>query len=366
LAVVAKIILGQLNTTHRILEPRIHMPQLPRFDPTKNINYSPHVVILGAGASRAAFPHGDANGKRVPVLTELAECLELLPLLISAGFQDPKDFESIYDELAATGRLPSLQAEIESRVQSYFQSLALPEAPILYDYLLLSLKQHDLIATFNWDPFLVRAYMRNHEVPNLPQLAFLHGNVEIAVCSEDRVKGFRGDTCRKCDRPLKPTRLLYPVRNKDYKSDPLIANEWSVLESFLRDAYMLTIFGYSAPVTDAAAVELMSGTWAANPTFELGQVSIVDIKSEEEVEKTWQPFFCRSHYGIHSELLSTWVFRHPRRSGEALAMATLQNAPWQDNPFPKFDSLPELCAWIAPLLEEEKSDNFTGKTCLHP
>jgi hypothetical protein len=300
------------------------------------------------------------------VVAELAECVELLPLLKSAGFHDHKDFESIYDELATTGRVPSLQSEIEFRVRSYFQSMALPEAPILYDYLLLSLRQHDLIATFNWDPFLARAYMRNRDVPNLPQLAFLHGNVEIAACIKDRVKGFRGDTCRKCGQPLNPTRLLYPVRNKDYKSDPVIANEWSVLEDFLNDAYMLTIFGYSAPTTDAAAVELMSRIWTANPTFELGQVSIVDIKSEEELEKTWQPFFCRSHSGIHAELFTTWILRHPRRSCEALAMATLQNTPWRNNPFPQFNSLPELRAWITPLIAEEQSGKFSGKPCPQP
>jgi len=344
-------------------ESRIEMPQLPAFDPARKINHSPHVVILGAGASSAAFPHGDANGKRVPVVAELAGCLELLPLLASAGFHAHTDFESIYDELATTGRVPSLRAEIESRVKSYFQSLVPPEAPTLYDYLLLSLRQDDLIATFNWDPFLARAYMRNRNVPNLPRLVFLHGNVEIAMCVKDRVKGFRGDICQKCGKPLEPTRLLYPVRNKDYKSDPLVANEWSVLDHFLKHAYMLTIFGYSAPTTDAAAVELMSRTWAANPIFELGQVSIVDIKSEEELEKTWQPFFCRSHYGIHSKLFTTWILRYPRRSGEALAMATLQNDPWRNNEFPRFDSLPELRAWIAPLIAEEQSGKFSGKPC---
>ena len=32
---------------------------------------APHVVILGAGASRAAFPRGDAEGKFVPLMTQL-------------------------------------------------------------------------------------------------------------------------------------------------------------------------------------------------------------------------------------------------------------------------------------------------------
>ena len=339
------------------------VPRLPQFDPVQQVNHSPHVVILGAGASKAAFPSGDGKGRRLPVLNELVDCLDLRGLFQSAGFSNLGDFESIYDNLATTGREPTLQGEIESRVQAYFESLTLPESPTLYDYLLLALRGEDLIATFNWDPFLARAFMRNRHVGSLPQLVFLHGNVEIAVCAKHRVKGVRGDICRECRRPLSPTKLLYPVRNKNYKSDSFIANEWAILEEYLKEAYMISIFGYSAPTTDAAAVDIMSRAWTGNPTFELGQVSIIDIKSEEELEKTWRPFFCRSHYGIHRILSTTWLLRHPRRSGEALAMATLQNDPWRDNTFPKFQSLAELHAWIAPLLAEEQSGRFCGEPC---
>lgn len=342
------------------------MQRLPAFQPHKKVNQSPHVVILGAGASRAAFPDGDAKGKRLPLMADLADCLELRPAIRAAGFSDKTDFESIYDELATSGRCSSLKAEIESRVRSYFEGMELADSPTLYDYLLLSLRDKDCIATFNWDPFLARAFMRNREVSNLPRLAFLHGNVEIAACIKDAVKGFRGDTCRKCGQPLQATPLLYPVRNKDYNSNPFIANEWAELKDSLERAYMVTIFGYSAPTTDAAAFELMSKIWASNPTFELGQVSIVDIRPEQELENTWKQFFCRSHYGIHQKLSTTWILRHPRRSGEALAMATLQNDPWPDNPFPQFKSLSQLHAWIAPLVAEENSGRFRGRPCVQP
>jgi hypothetical protein len=342
------------------------VPRLPAFEPHKQINHSPHVVILGAGSSRAAFPDGDANRRRLPLLVDLPDCLDLRTALSSAGFPPDANFESIYDELATSGRCPALKADIQSKVRSYFESLVLPEAPTLYDYLLLALRENDLIATFNWDPFLAQAFMRNRGVSKLPNVVFLHGNVETAVCIKDGVKGFRGNECEKCGQPLEPTTLLYPVRNKDYSTDPFIANEWSVLKHFLNEAYMATIFGYSAPTTDAAAVDLMVKTWGDNPTFELGQVSIVDIKPEAELEKTWKPFFCRSHYGIHEKLWTTWILRHPRRSGEALAMATLQNAPWPDNPFPQFKSLPELHTWIAPLVSEENEGRFSGEPCPKP
>jgi hypothetical protein len=340
------------------------VPRLPAFEPLTRVNRSPHVVILGAGASRAAFPEGDANKKRLPLMVDLPECLDLRAAINSAGFSSTADFESVYDEIATSGRCSSLKSEIETRVRSYFESLVLADEPTLYDYLLLSLRKQDLIATFNWDPFLVRAFNRNRGAADLPQLAFLHGNVEIGVCIKDRVKGFRGESCQKCGEVFRPTTLLYPVRNKDYNSDAFIANEWAVLEKLLKEAYLVTIFGYSAPTTDAAAVELMSQAWAQNPTFEFGQVNIVDIKPKEELEKTWERFFCRSHYGIHERLSTTWMLRHPRRSGEALAMATLQNDPWRDNPFPEFKELSQLHAWIAPLVVEENKDRFTGNPCL--
>jgi hypothetical protein len=342
------------------------MPTLPAFDITKNVNHSPHVVILGAGASKAAFPRGDANGRRVPVMAELTDCLDLRTSLKAAGFEDGTDFESVYDELASSGRSPSLVAEIDSRLRVYFETLVLPERPTLYDYLLLSLRDKDLIATFNWDPFLPRAFIRNRDVASLPQMVFLHGNVEIAMCDKDLVKGFRGQLCMKCGSPLQPTRLLYPVRDKNYKSDPFIANEWSLLEDFLRRCYMLTIFGYGAPFTDAAAVELMTNCWGQNPTFELGQVNIVDIKSRKALEETWKRFFCRNHYACLRKLSNTWIFRHPRRSCEALAMATLQQAPWRDNPIPEFKTLSELHAWIGPLTAEEHLGQFSGKPCANP
>jgi hypothetical protein len=293
----------------------------------------------------------------------LPDCLGLRAAITNAGFPANADFESIYDDLATTGRNPSLKAEIESKVRDYFESLEMPNEPTLYDYLLLALRETDLVATFNWDPFLARAFVRNKGLAAMPKLAFLHGNVEVGVCLKDSVKGFRCDTCRKCGQPFKVTTLLYPVRNKNYSEDPFIANEWAVLKESLGQAYMVTIFGYSAPTTDAAAVELMSKTWGKNPTFELGQVNIVDVKSEEQLEKTWKPFFCRSHYGIHDKIWDTWILHHPRRSGEALALATLQNAPWRENRFPQFKSLPELQSWIAPLVAEENMGQFSGTPC---
>lgn len=339
------------------------MPTLPDLDITTRVNHSPHVVILGAGASKAAFPYGDPNGRVVPAMQQLIKCLDLESSLKMAGLDDTKDFEAIYDDLASTGSNLTLVREIEQRVRNYFEPMTLPAEATLYDRLLLSVRDTDLIATFNWDPFLPLAYARNAHIKRLPQIAFLHGNVEIAVCLKDRIVAFRWQQCQQCGEPLRPSRLLYPVKHKDYNTDPFVKNEWKRLKWFLSEAYMLTIFGYGAPSTDIEAVDLMSHAWKNNLRFELGQVNIVDVKPERQIEKTWEPFFCRNHYGIFRTFQATWLSRHPRRSCEALAFATLQNSPWKNNPLPRFKSLRRLHQWLAPLISEEEASNFTGSPC---
>jgi hypothetical protein len=171
------------------------LPTLPDLNIATRVNHSPHVVILGAGGSKAAFPRGDPMGRVVPVMQQLIECLDLTSSLKNAGFVGPTNFEAIYDELATTGSNPTLVNEIEGRVRKYFESMVLPTESTLYDRLILSMRETNLIATFNWDPFLPLAYARNAHIQRLPQLAFLHGNVEIAVCLKDRVTGFRWQQC---------------------------------------------------------------------------------------------------------------------------------------------------------------------------
>ena len=48
------------------------MATLPALDLETNINNSPHLVILSTGASKAAFPKGDAKGKSVLKMLSIA------------------------------------------------------------------------------------------------------------------------------------------------------------------------------------------------------------------------------------------------------------------------------------------------------
>lgn len=44
----------------------------------------PHIVIVGAGGSRAACPEGDQNGRHLPVMADLIDTVGLRPLLAIA------------------------------------------------------------------------------------------------------------------------------------------------------------------------------------------------------------------------------------------------------------------------------------------
>lgn len=337
------------------------VPTIPSALPTGE-NPAPHVFILGSGASKAAFPNGDSNGACLPLMKELSEILNLNSLLTSEGIvPDTEDFETFYDSLVSSGSHQQIVELIEERVFDYFSHLELPNTPTLYDYLMLLLRPKDVIATFNWDPLLVLAYMRNSHLVELPHLLFLHGNVAISFCDNCQIKGYAGDKCKLCSRPYTPSRLLYPVSNKSYTDDPFISTEWDALRAYLRQAYFITIFGYSAPTTDAAARALMLSVWSTSQHRELAQFEIIDVRDAHELHLSWSEFIVREHYGIFQNLQDVYLFKYPRRSCEALASATLMLKPWPPTSVPAFDRLEALQEWISPLIAEEQAARRDGQ-----
>lgn len=324
--------------------------------PTRNGSVeAPHVVIVGAGSSIAAYQHWGSIGPPLPSMQNMIDLLNLRRDIEEHGYPtDGVNFEAFYDELATSGAHPELRTTIEQRVYAYFSALELPPTPTLYDYLVLSLRGKDLIASFNWDPFLIQALWRNNfGNNNLPQVAFLHGNVLAGVCDKDRVCGPKGGRCSKCGELFTPSRLLYPVRQKDYASNAFIRSEWDRFQGFLKRAYFVSVFGYSAPKTDVEARSLMLEVWQTNPSHALAEMDIIDIRPRADVVAAWEEFFHSHHYSVIDTILNSYLFRHPRRSCEALYSATLLNSPLPDNPFPEFSSLADLHAWTKRLIAEE-------------
>lgn len=132
-------------------------------------------------------------------MTNLVSVLGLEPLLTDAGIEcrDGQNFELIYDMLSSDDAHRDIRLKVDTLVRQYFVSLQLPDEVTLYDQLLLTLRPKDLIATFNWDPFLLQAYARNRDVP-LPRVTFLHGNVYVGFCPKHRANGYASQNCDTC------------------------------------------------------------------------------------------------------------------------------------------------------------------------
>jgi len=320
----------------------------------------PHVLILGAGASYAAFPSGDINGKKLPLMNNLVETLGIEKLIEKADLKTTSgNFEDIYSEIHENPNLSSLLRDIEEEVYSYFQYMMLPNAPTIYDHLLLSLRDKDVVATFNWDPFLLLAYQRNTQRFKLPRLLFLHGNVGVGYCEKDKVAGINGNRCGKCGHKLEPTKLLYPISEKNYHKDGFISLQWKELDQHLKSAFMVSIFGYGAPQSDVSAIDLMKSAWGDVNHREMEQTEIIDIRSEEDLCKTWEPFIHTHHYETHSSFYYSWIANHPRRTGEAYINQYWNAQFIENNPIPKEFPFCELWAWYDQLKQAEEQHQNT-------
>src|SRR5688572_1243585 len=165
------------------------VPEIPQAELSKLIVDRPHVVLLGAGASKAAFPQGDRNRVELPLMCDLVEMLGLDQIFKRSGINYAgRNFEEVYSDLCEHPEHKQAREKVEERIQDYFSSMQLPDPPTIYDHLVLSLREKDVIATFNWDPFLFQAGARHCGFARLPRIMFLHGNVAIGYCATDKMK----------------------------------------------------------------------------------------------------------------------------------------------------------------------------------
>ncbi|MCO7128198.1 hypothetical protein NIE88_20860 [Sporolactobacillus shoreicorticis] len=320
----------------------------------------PHVVILGAGASCAAIPYGDKNGKKISAMSGFIEKLGLDDIFPKIDIHTTSDnLEDIYMELDERGKKESdcaaVKIELEKVIRDYMSEFVLPEEPTIYDFLVIGLTRKDLIATFNWDPFLVQAIGRAMRyTDNIPQVAFLHGNVATGFCSDDNIMGNVGMPCR-CGKPLKPMKLLFPIKKKGYNSSVAISKSWKELSHSLEQAYMLTIFGYSAPKSDTEAVSMMKKAWGSINDRKLEEIELIDIRNEDDVIKSWSQFIHTHHYSYHTSFFDSTVARCPRRSCEA-TFDRLMNCIWLDGKkgFKEGMSFSDIDKVTYKLISEEK------------
>lgn len=287
-------------------------------------------------------------------MNNFVDILNLSETLHKAGVHfEGENFEDVYDRLYRDSQYCSIRRELEDRIHGYFNSLELPEAPTIYDHLVLSLREKDVIATFNWDPFLTLAFRRNSKRVRLPRLYFLHGNVTIGYCSTDKGMGVNWNPCSRCGQPFTPSTLLYPIGEKDYHLDGFISTQWNELKNKMKNSFMVTIFGYGAPKSDVSAIELLKQGWGDKYQRNLEQTEIINILPEDELRATWAPFIHTHHYDVFDSFYGSSIANHPRRTGEAWLNQYIDSVFLEGNPVPKELDFPDLWEWFSELSNVE-------------
>lgn len=95
---------------------------------------SHNILILGAGASKAAFPNGDKHGRKLPLMNDLVEILDLGDQLSKYGIDyKGENFEKIYDNLFNSHSHLNLLKYIEDSVWNYFSRFEIPDEVTIYD-----------------------------------------------------------------------------------------------------------------------------------------------------------------------------------------------------------------------------------------
>jgi hypothetical protein len=166
-----------------------------------------------------------------------------------------------------------------------------------------------------------------------------------------------GYACGVCRQPYQASRLLYPVLNKNYTIDPFIAGEWKTLRSYLKSAYMVTIFGYSAPRSDVEAIALMQDAWGDVGSRDLEEFEIIDVKDKGELAQTWRGFIHTHHYITCDDFYNSHIARHPRRTCEAMWNQTMECQFLRNNTIPREMPLEQFYKWLQPLLDAEVRRN---------
>lgn len=314
----------------------------------------PHVAIVGAGASRAAFPNGDRNGKTLPLMDDLPAMLgKPWHELVQSCRPPVEGFEAQFAWVRRHGGFASELQRIERLITEYFGDLELPDTATIYDYLVLGLRPKDTIATFNWDPLLLLAHKRNRSVVELPDIRFLHGCVGYFTCSDHDVLGLAYESCPQCRSALIPSKLIFPDDQKDYARDAVIHRDWKAVTAKLRKAFHLTIFGYSGPVTDYNARRLLLEGWEQTGMREVSHVEIIDIKDDDELRRRWKEFIPFHHDMVTSDFWQSAIAKWPRRTAEYKLCASLYGIPAEPiGPFRTL-SLRELQDWHAAIAGTE-------------
>lgn len=106
----------------------------------------------------------------------------------------------------------------------------------------------------------------------------------------------------------------------------------------------MTIFGYSAPISDFSARSRIKQKIENNQSNELIDTQIIDIKSDEVLEQNWANVVKKRFFSTANSFENSTLFFFVRNTCQQYINATMQQNPQTPNPYPdkKFDTLMEL------------------------
>lgn len=316
----------------------------------------PHVVIVGAGASRAVM------GNQCPTMADAVDVIGLDSILKGVELETAsRNIEAIYGELFNREKeCEQVRQSLEIALHNYFSKVKLPDEITIYDLLLLSLTKKDCVASFNWDSLLIQAYNRVTEITsNLPRLFFLHGNVGAGFCEPCKRFGPIQNYCPICGQPFTPTPLLYPVEKKDYNSNIFIKDQWNASKDFISRAGKVTIFGYSAPSSDKAASDILKSAFSKfDNIHRFDTVEVIERPDYDssEISETWKYFFSKTnyHYNITGSFFKSSLAEAPRRTIQYQHRQFIEG--WWGQPsiaFTENHSFESVKEMLQPLFEDE-------------
>lgn len=309
-----------------------------------------HLVILGAGSTIATIPNGDKNGQKSYTLANLLEDKIFTSFVENAQAKNfsTNDVEELCKQLYKEDR--PLYDEFESLVRKKYASLELPDEFTILDRLVLSLTPNDAIVSFNWDDLVIQAYQRMSDYVQeemLPILAFPHGNAQ-AVYNNKHYTSKRIITSSSWyDSPLN-----MPVDETDYQSNAFIKSQWHILDFFMRNAQMITFFGYRGPSSDEQDLQHLDELFAKNEICDKIEIIDKDIESAMEVAKRLERFKMQSNWLYPcADFWHSTIGKHPRRT-----LSVLDNWNYSTKTSAKEETLAEFLMRLRPLIDEEQKN----------
>ena len=103
----------------------------------------------------------------------------------------------------------------------------------------------------------------------------------------------------------------------------------------LKRAYLLTIFGYSAPTSDQEAMKLFKEGWGNLRERKFEEIEFINTENEDIYIKRWKDFIHTNHYQYKNNFFDSILANYPRRSCECLFKQLMECKFLQKNIVPK-------------------------------